>query len=166
MPSFGPILITHVTVTSAALPVVPLQLALVRSCVTPFNWPPSKPHTYYAEGLLAFWVFLSDGGRKVNFKHGFSGHILKNDSCPRAERASFLHVLLAWPCCSNKPLTIGLGALSGHEKPVKQTSKWASHFWVKPWVLAASPELDPGHMLSVVMKLKTEMGKVQMFVPH
>lgn len=37
----------------------------------------------------------------------------------------------------------------------KQRNKWAPHFWVKSWVLAVSPERDPGHTLSDVMKLKS-----------
>lgn len=37
---------------------------------------------------------------------------------------------------------------------------------MKFWVFAVSPEMDPGHTLLVVMKLKSEVAKVQMFVLH
>lgn len=117
-----------------------------------FHWPFER-----------FSRLLSYGEKHANFRLGSPGHPLRNDSRPCAERTLFLQFLLVWPPHSSEPLTAGFGALCGHEKQ-ENRNKWASHFWVKPWVLAVSPEIDPGHMLSVVMKLNSEVGKVQMFV--
>lgn len=138
----------------------------------PLNFPPSKPYTQSYRGppksvLLVFWKSFKIVVRlekKVKFKLGSPGQLLKNDSCPYAERALPLYVLLTfsvqWATNSRA------GCIQWSRETVKERNKWASHFWVKPWILAVSPEMDPGHTLSVVMKLKSEAGKVQMFVPH